>query len=81
MPSYMFINNENDVKKTTIVFPSSMMLMMALLQGCNDDNNKDDQPTQPSQNQTVKGSSATVALLETTDLHSNILSYDYFKLA
>lgn len=77
----MFINNENEVKKTTIVIPSSMMLMMALLQGCNDDNNKDDQPTQPSQNQTAKGSSATVALLETTDLHSNILSYDYFKLA
>ncbi|MES2130119.1 MAG: bifunctional 2',3'-cyclic-nucleotide 2'-phosphodiesterase/3'-nucleotidase [Pseudomonadota bacterium] len=27
------------------------------------------------------GSTATLALLETTDLHSNILSYDYFKLA
>ena len=27
------------------------------------------------------GSKATVALLETTDLHTNVLSYDYFKLA
>lgn len=27
------------------------------------------------------GASATLALLETTDLHSNVLSYDYFKLA
>jgi 2',3'-cyclic-nucleotide 2'-phosphodiesterase/3'-nucleotidase len=27
------------------------------------------------------GSSATLALLETTDLHANVLSYDYYKLA
>jgi 2',3'-cyclic-nucleotide 2'-phosphodiesterase/3'-nucleotidase len=27
------------------------------------------------------GSTATLALLETTDLHSNVLSYDYLKLA
>ena len=27
------------------------------------------------------GASATLALLETTDLHGNVLSYDYFKLA
>jgi 2',3'-cyclic-nucleotide 2'-phosphodiesterase/3'-nucleotidase len=27
------------------------------------------------------GSRATLALLETTDLHSNVLSYDYYKLA
>ena len=27
------------------------------------------------------GTKATLALLETTDLHSNVLSYDYFKLA
>ncbi|WP_348980470.1 5'-nucleotidase C-terminal domain-containing protein [Polyangium sp. 15x6] len=29
---------------------------------------------------TPEGSTAVVALLETTDLHTNILSYDYFKL-
>ncbi|WP_374266179.1 bifunctional 2',3'-cyclic-nucleotide 2'-phosphodiesterase/3'-nucleotidase [Zoogloea sp.] len=30
---------------------------------------------------TPAGSTATLALLETTDLHTNVLSYDYFKLA
>ena len=29
----------------------------------------------------AKGTRATVALLETTDLHANVRSYDYFKLA
>lgn len=32
-------------------------------------------------NVTAPGTTATLALLETTDLHSNVLSYDYFKLA
>jgi len=27
------------------------------------------------------GTKSTLALLETTDLHTNVLSYDYFKLA
>jgi 2',3'-cyclic-nucleotide 2'-phosphodiesterase/3'-nucleotidase len=27
------------------------------------------------------GATATLALLETSDLHANVLSYDYFKLA
>lgn len=31
--------------------------------------------------QIAKGTTATLALLETTDLHTNVLSYDYFKLA
>lgn len=30
---------------------------------------------------TPKGASAEMILLETTDLHTNVLSYDYFKLA
>ncbi|WP_035881435.1 bifunctional 2',3'-cyclic-nucleotide 2'-phosphodiesterase/3'-nucleotidase [Cupriavidus metallidurans] len=29
----------------------------------------------------VAGTKSTLALLETTDLHTNVLSYDYFKLA
>ena len=29
---------------------------------------------------TAAGSTATLALLETTDLHANVLSYDYYKL-
>jgi 2',3'-cyclic-nucleotide 2'-phosphodiesterase/3'-nucleotidase len=42
------------------------------LQGCHDSSSADTVP---------EGTSATVALLETTDLHTNVLSYDYFKLA
>ena len=34
-----------------------------------------------SQTQAPAGTTATLALLETTDLHTNVLSYDYFKLA
>ena len=29
---------------------------------------------------TPAGAQATMALLETTDLHANVLSYDYYKL-
>lgn len=53
-------------------------MSMAVLQGCNDDDDDNDTPPAPT---TLKGTQATVALLETSDLHSNILSYDYFKLA
>ncbi len=38
----------------------------------------DDDPPAPS---LPEGTRTTVALLETTDLHTNVLSYDYFKLA
>lgn len=59
---------------------SVLTLSMLTLQGCNDDNNNNNtQP--PATNAIAKDSKATVALLETTDLHSNVMSYDYFKLA
>ncbi|MDE1715691.1 bifunctional metallophosphatase/5'-nucleotidase, partial [Chromobacterium amazonense] len=32
-------------------------------------------------NQPVEGSKVDVTLLETTDIHQNLLSYDYYKLA
>ncbi len=35
----------------------------------------------PSEQRVADGTRAGLALLETTDLHTNILSYDYFKLA
>ncbi len=35
----------------------------------------------PAAQSTPAGTSATLALLETTDLHGNVLSYDYYKLA
>ena len=34
----------------------------------------------PAQATTPVGAQATLALLETTDLHANVLSYDYYKL-
>ena len=38
-------------------------------------------PPAPGPVSTPAGTSATLALLETTDLHANVLSYDYYKLA
>ena len=38
-------------------------------------------PATPPAAQAPVGTTATLALLETTDLHTNVLSYDYFKLA
>jgi 2',3'-cyclic-nucleotide 2'-phosphodiesterase/3'-nucleotidase len=37
--------------------------------------------TPPSQPPVANGTKATLALLETTDIHTNLLSYDYYKLA
>ena len=49
------------------------LIASLLLAGCgSDSNNASKVPT---------GTTATLALLETTDLHTNVLSYDYFKLA
>lgn len=67
--------------------------LVLALAACNDDNNNNsnNSPTTPptSPNPPVEtpkpviatGTKADLALLETTDLHTNILSYDYFKLA
>ncbi|KAB8044952.1 bifunctional 2',3'-cyclic-nucleotide 2'-phosphodiesterase/3'-nucleotidase [Janthinobacterium aquaticum] len=37
-------------------------------------------PSMPAMPATSAGSTVTLALLETTDLHANVLSYDYYKL-
>ncbi|SPL70330.1 bifunctional 2',3'-cyclic-nucleotide 2'-phosphodiesterase/3'-nucleotidase [Acinetobacter stercoris] len=63
---------------TKIILSSTLFIMATLLQGCNDD--KDITITPQVPDTTTQGSKATVAVLETTDLHSNILSYDYFRL-
>ncbi|WP_323123521.1 bifunctional 2',3'-cyclic-nucleotide 2'-phosphodiesterase/3'-nucleotidase [Burkholderia alba] len=53
---------------------------LVLLAACNSDGTSS--PAQPPVTQTpAAGTRATVAVLETTDLHTNVLSYDYFKLA
>lgn len=48
----------------------------ALLAACGGSDDNSQPPAQSSQPAT-----ATLAVLETTDLHFNVLSYDYFKLA
>lgn len=65
--------------KTKIFLPSVLLISMSALQGCNDDDNDSSNPA--PKEQSLKGANTTIALLETTDLHTNILSYDYYKLA
>jgi 2',3'-cyclic-nucleotide 2'-phosphodiesterase/3'-nucleotidase len=52
---------------------TACLLASALLAGCGSDSST--APRVPT------GTTATLALLETTDLHTNVVSYDYFKLA
>ncbi len=54
-----------------------MAIVAALLAGCggSDSSNTTAVPVAPV------NTKSTLALLETTDLHTNVLSYDYFKLA
>ena len=51
----------------------------AVLAACGGDSSPSEQPLPAPQ--IADGTRATIALLETSDLHSNIRSYDYFKLA
>ena len=41
----------------------------------------DDDSSTPATAAVADGTKATLAMLETTDIHTNVLSYDYFKLA
>ncbi len=52
-----------------------------LLAGCGGNDAAPAPVVTPTQPKIEKGTAATLALLETTDLHTNVLSYDYFKLA
>ena len=49
------------------------IFLVLLLSGCSASNRTDHAPP--------AGSHAHIALIETTDLHSNVMSYDYFKLS
>ncbi|HPH68784.1 MAG TPA: hypothetical protein PLF40_23680, partial [Kofleriaceae bacterium] len=53
--------------------PFHLVALVALLVGCS--------TTSERRSTIADGTRAELALLETTDLHTNILSYDYFKLA
>ncbi len=74
------------------LYLSCAIAMAALISGCdsNDNNTNPSTPIPtpapapapvPTPTPVATGSRATVALLETTDLHTNVQSYDYFKLA
>ena len=58
-------------------------LVLATLNGCggSDNNAIPASGTAAGAAAVPQGASVKLALLETTDLHSNVLSYDYFKLA
>ncbi|KVD12840.1 bifunctional 2',3'-cyclic-nucleotide 2'-phosphodiesterase/3'-nucleotidase [Burkholderia ubonensis] len=55
---------------------AAALASLAFLAACNGDG-----VSAPPSSQAPAGTKATLALLETTDLHTNVLSYDYFKLA
>lgn len=50
----------------------------ALLAACGSSDDNNGTPATPA---VADGTKATLAMLETTDIHTNVLSYDYFKLA
>lgn len=50
------------------------------ISACNNDNDNDSSSADPKST-IQQNTKLTVALLGTTDLHTNLLSYDYFKLA
>lgn len=64
------------------VFPGLAMISVATLYACGGGADSSGIPAPVARSAPIaKGTSADVTLLETTDLHTNIRSYDYFKLA
>ncbi|WP_186055966.1 bifunctional 2',3'-cyclic-nucleotide 2'-phosphodiesterase/3'-nucleotidase [Burkholderia gladioli] len=64
------------------VLAAAAVLTAAGLSACGNDDDAPPAAGAPStEAQAPAGTRATLALLETTDLHTNVLSYDYFKLA
>ncbi|MGS1010804.1 5'-nucleotidase C-terminal domain-containing protein [Achromobacter anxifer] len=55
--------------------------LLAGLAACGGDDDDDDAPLTPPQASVPQGSTLDVAILGTTDLHANVLGYDYYKLA
>ena len=56
---------------------SASAALLASLSACGGSDDDDDAP--PSN--ALKGATLDVAILGTTDLHANVLGYDYYKLA
>lgn len=64
-----------------ILAMSASAALLAGLAACGGDNDDDDTPETPPQASVPQGSTLDVAILGTTDLHANVLGYDYYKLA
>ncbi|ADP17245.1 2',3'-cyclic-nucleotide 2'-phosphodiesterase [Achromobacter xylosoxidans A8] len=60
---------------------SASAALLAGLAACGGDDDDDDTPATPPQASVPQGSTLDVAILGTTDLHANVLGYDYYKLA
>ena len=58
----------------------SVALVLCLLAGCSAPR-PDPRAGRPAQPAIADGTRAQLAILESTDIHSNILSYDYYRLA
>ncbi|QEI04727.1 bifunctional metallophosphatase/5'-nucleotidase [Pigmentiphaga aceris] len=56
-------------------------LLLATLSACGGDGDDDQPVTPPAPPATLEGATLDVAVLETTDLHANVVGYDYYKLA
>ena len=64
-----------------ILAMSASAALLAGLAACGGDDDDDDAPQTPPQASVPQGSTLDVAILGTTDLHANVLGYDYYKLA
>ena len=61
--------------------PLAVFLSMSLAACGGSDDTPSNGSATPAASTAPAGTKATLAVLETTDLHTNVLSYDYFKLA
>lgn len=64
-----------------ILAMSASAALLAGLAACGGDDDDDDTSATPPQASVPQGSTLDVAILGTTDLHANVLGYDYYKLA
>ncbi|UCF24008.1 MAG: bifunctional 2',3'-cyclic-nucleotide 2'-phosphodiesterase/3'-nucleotidase [Ralstonia sp.] len=70
------------LSSTAAALPAAVLLSLSLAAcGGSDDAPTSVSSTTPAASVAPTGTKATLAVLETTDLHTNVLSYDYFKLA
>ncbi len=64
----------------TFKMTSCLVIASLTLVGCNNDNDSDTFAT-PTTPKVATNTSLNFSILETSDLHNNVLSYDYYKLA